>query len=271
MKPRLLAQMGRVGLGGEGVLRTFGRDAEATAVIREAIARGITYYDCARAYDGSEQYHGAVWGEDPSAREKIFLCSKSASRDAAGARRDLEHTLKNMRVQRLDLWQIHDVRSERDLHSITKPGGALEAFLEAKREGRVGHLGVTGHHDPEILLRAVRELPVETVLLPVNVVEGVVGGFLDRVLPEAHARGISVIGMKVMGGGMFTRAGLEPELLLRWALRSPADVLIVGCASPSEVARNVATTTPLGDDEARELEARVSAQARQLAYYRGAF
>jgi len=269
VKTRLLADMRRFGLGGEGVLRTFGRDAEATAVIREAIARGITYFDCARAYDGSEQYHGAVWGDDPSAREKIFLCSKSASRDAAGARRDLEQTLANMRVKRIDLWQIHDVRSERELLAITRPGGALEAFLEAKRDGRIGHIGVTGHHDPEVLFRAVRELPVETVLLPVNVVESVVGGFLDRVLPEAHARGISVIGMKVMGGGMFARAGLEPDLLLRWALRSPADVLIVGCSSPAEVANNIAAATPLGDDEAKQLEARIEGNARQLAYYRG--
>jgi aryl-alcohol dehydrogenase-like predicted oxidoreductase len=269
MKPRLLAHMRRLGLGGEGVLRTFGQEAEATAVIREAIARGVTYYDCARAYDGSEQYHGAVWGKDPSAREKIFLCSKSASRDAAGVRRDLAQTLKNMRVERLDLLQIHDVRTERDLIAITRPNGALEAFVEAKREGRIGHIGVTGHHDPEVLLRAVRELPVETVLLPVNVVESVVGGFLDRVLPEAHARGMSVIGMKVMGGGMFTRAGLAADVLLRWALRSAADVLIVGCSSPSEVASNVSRETPLGDDEASELEARVRADARKLAYYRG--
>lgn len=261
--------MRRFGLGGEGVLRTFGRDAEATAVIREALARGVTYFDCARAYDGSEEYHGQVWGDDPSAREKIFLCSKSASRDAEGARRDLNTTLRNMRVQRIDLLQIHDVRSERELLAITRPGGALEAFVEAKQRGLVGHIGVTGHHDPEVLLKAIRELPVETVLLPVNVVEGVLGGFLDRVLPEAHARSISVIGMKVMGGGMFARAGLDPDALLRWALRSPADVLIVGCSSPAEVARNVANTTPLDDAEAKALETRVRAHARQLAYYRG--
>lgn len=261
--------MRRVGLGGEGVLRTRGRDAEATAVIRAAITAGIGYFDCARAYDGSEEYHGAVWGSDVAARGHAFICSKSASRSAAGARRDLKTTLANMRVSRLDLWQIHDVRTDDDLLAITRPGGALEAFIEARDAGVVSNIGVTGHHDPVVLLRAVQELPVSTVLLPVNVVEGVLGGFMDRVLPEAHQRGISVIGMKVLGGGMFTRAGLSAETLLRWALRSAADVLIIGCSSPAEVTANVATAAPLTDDEARVLEERVRRDARKLAYYRG--
>jgi aryl-alcohol dehydrogenase-like predicted oxidoreductase len=267
MKPRLLADMRRIGLGGEGVLRTHGRDVEATAVIRAAIDHGVTYFDCARAYDGSEDYHGLVWPHVD--RAKAFVCSKSASRSAAGARRDLATTLANMKVQRLDLWQIHDVRTEDELLAITRRGGALEAFVEARDAGVIGAIGVTGHHDPKVLLRAVQELPVSTVLLPVNVVEGVIGGFMDRVVPEAHARSISVVGMKVMGGGMFTRAGIPAQSLLRWALRSPADVLIVGCASPAEVAANVGTDAPLTDDEARELEARVRKNARQLAYYRG--
>jgi aryl-alcohol dehydrogenase-like predicted oxidoreductase len=267
MKPRLLADMPRVGLGGEGVLRTHGRDAEAAAVIHAAIDAGIRYFDCARAYDGSEEYHGAVWPRVD--RSRAFICSKSASRSAAGARRDLKNTLANMKVEYLDLWQIHDVRTDDELAAIARPGGALEAFLEARDAGLVKNIGVTGHHDPNVLLRAVKELPVSTVLLPVNVVESVIGGFLDRVLPEAHARGISVIGMKVMGGGMFARAGLSPTTLLRWALRSPADVLIIGCSSPAEVQTNVATTTPLNDDEARALEDRVRRSAQQLAYYRG--
>lgn len=269
MMARVLAGLPRLGLGGEGVLRTFGREGDATAVLRAALAGGVRYFDCARAYDDSERYHGLVWGADPAARAEVFLCSKSASRDAKGARQDLESTLERMRVEHLDLWQIHDVRTERDLAKITGPGGALHAFEAAKREGLVRHLGVTGHHDPAVLLRAIQELPVETVLMPVNVVESVLGGFLDVVLPAAHARGLSVIGMKVMGGGMFTRAGLAPASLLRWALRTPADVLVVGCASPAEIAQDLAQGTPLDDEEAARLEATVRARARQLAYYRG--
>lgn len=261
----------RFGLGGEGVLRTFGREAEADAVIRAALAEGVGYFDCAKAYAGSERYHGLVWGEDRAARARIFLASKSASRDAAGARRDLAETLANMRVDHLDLWQIHDVRTEAELATITRPGGALEAFVEAKRQGTVRHLGVTGHHDPEVILRAIRELPVDTVLLPVNVVEGALTGFLDRVLPEAKTRGVATIGMKVMGGGMFLQAGLNPDDLFRWAMRTPADVLIVGCSTPAEVARNAALARgpAMNDDEARALEAKVRAHARKLAYYRG--
>ncbi len=268
------------GLGGEGVLRTHGRDAEATAVIRAAIALGVRYFDSARAYAGRQRYDGGVWPLDAKARAQVFITSKSASRDAEGARRDLAKTLATMKVGHLDLWQIHDVRTDEELRTISGKGGALEAFLEAKRDGKIRRIGVTGHHDPDVLLRAVRELPVETVLLPVNVAEGALrregkGGFLDRVLPAARERGLAVIGMKVLGGGTWvqSRERLSADELVRWSLRQGADTLIIGCSSPDEVQQNVASVArgPLDDDAATALEARIRERARELAYYRGRF
>ena len=190
----------RVGLGGEGVLRTWGASDDARGVIKRALDEGITYCDSARVYAGSESYYGSIWSEDPEARSRVFQTSKSASRDREGAMSDLQTTLATLATDHLDLWQIHDVRTRQDLDVIERNGGALETFLEAREEGLVRHIGVTGHHDPDILLEALRRWPVDSVLLPVNPVEGVLGGFTDRVIPEARERGLAVIAMKVLGG-----------------------------------------------------------------------
>jgi aryl-alcohol dehydrogenase-like predicted oxidoreductase len=263
------------GLGGEGVLRTHGREPEAEAVIAAAVARGVSYFDSAHAYAGSEGYYGRFWKSHPEARARVFITSKSASRDAAGARRDLAQTLSRLSVDHLDLWQIHDVRDDGDLAALTRRGGALEAFVEAKAAGKVRHLGVTGHHDPAVLLRAVRELPVETVLLPVNVIEGVLGGFTTEVIPEARRRGMGVIGMKVLGQRALLEAGFEARELLRYALSQDIDTAIVGCSSAGEVAENAsaaaAAVEPIPAGEHEALLGRARRHGRALAYYRGRF
>ena len=96
----------QVGLGGEGVLRTYNREPEAKAVIEEAAAQGIAYFDSAAAYAGSQGYYGQFWSRHSELRSRIFQTSKSASRDKEGAKADLEGTLQTMGLERLDLWQI---------------------------------------------------------------------------------------------------------------------------------------------------------------------
>ena len=266
----------RVGLGGEGVLRTHGRLEEARAMIREALAQGIRYFDSAQAYAGSQGYYGSVWQEDPELRSRIFQASKSARRDRRGALADLEETLHVMGIERLDLWQIHDVRTEEEIEAIGGPGGALEAFLEARSSGKVRFIGVTGHHDPSVLCRAVREWPVDSVMMPVNPVEGALGGFLDRALPLAREKGVAVIGMKILGASQYVQpeGGITAELLLRYALSQGITVAIVGCSSPEEV-RTLAGVgrefQPLTQQEQSGLVDAFRPYARGLAFYRGRF
>ncbi len=264
----------RVGLGGEGVLRTTGREAGATAVIAEALDRGIRYFDSARAYADSELYHGMVWGERPGRRDGIFLTSKSASRSYPGAIADLTQTLSRMRTDYLDLWQIHDLRSRPELREIEGPNGALRAFLEAKEAGLVNQIGVTGHHDPTVLAEAVERWPVDTVLLPVNPVEAAIGGFVDRVLRTAEAAGVASIGMKVLGRGQYVvpDGGVTAEVLIRYALTYPIRMAIVGCDTTEEVATllRAAGAGPLEEAEAEALVQAFRPAARRLAYYRGA-
>lgn len=264
----------RVGLGGEGVLRTWGADTDARAVIRHALEMGITYCDCARVYAGSESYYGSVWAESPEARRGIFQTSKSAGRSRDEVLRDLETSLATLQAGHLDLWQIHDVRTEADLRTIEGPGGALEGFLESREAGTVRRIGVTGHHDPDILLKAVRQWPVDSVLLPVNPVEGVMGGFTDRVVPEARERGMAVIAMKILGAGHYLspEGGIDAGLLIRYALSHDITVAIVGCSTPGEVSQLAEAGvdfTPMAAAEMRELEDVYRPHAEKLAYYRG--
>ncbi|MCC7554952.1 MAG: aldo/keto reductase [Methanoculleus marisnigri] len=262
-----------VGLGGEGVLRTYGRHAEAKAVIMEALDQGIAYFDSAKAYAGSEGYYGEVWRNRPDLRASVFQASKSARRANADAEMDLQETLQRMGVETLDLWQIHDVRSFPDIREIEGPSGALEAFVEARESGVVRHIGVTGHHDPDVLAHAVENWPVDAMMMPVNPVEEAIGGFLDRVLTAAREQGVAVIGMKVLGGSNYLvpDAGVTPEVLVRYALAREVSVAIVGCSTPAEVRALAAAgrSGPLPDDEAAALVEAFRPHARELAYYRG--
>ena len=266
----------QVGLGGEGVLRTFGRGQEARAVIEEAAGQGITYFDTAPAYSGSQSYYGSFWQGQAHLRASIFQTSKSAERSYDEAKADLKDSLRILGLDSLDLWQIHDVRSRQDIEEIEGPGGALRAFLEAKESGLVRFLGVTGHHDPSILLYAVENWPVDSVLMPVNPAEAVLGGFLDRVMPAAMDRGLAVIGMKVLGASRYIspQHGVTAELLLRFALSRQISTAIVGCSSPAEVAGLAETGRrfqPLSDGEEKMLLEVFRPHARRLAYYRGVF
>jgi len=179
-----------------------------------------------------------------------------------------------MRTEYLDLWQIHDVRTEEDLQSISGPSGALEAFLEAKSSGKVRFIGVTGHHDPRVLTRAVKGWPVDAVMIPVNPVEGLIGGFLTSTLPEAQAKGIAIIGMKTLGASHYVQLDrmVTPELLLRYALSQDITVAMVGCSRVSEV-RTLADVgrdaEPLSAEERKHLMSVFKPYARRLAFYRG--
>jgi len=274
MLSTVIEKYGKVGLGGEGVLRTYGQTLKAREVIQAAIDNGISYFDSARVYADSEVYYGSVWREFPETRTQIFQASKSASRDRGGALADLEDTLERLGVDYLDLWQIHDVRTNEDLKSIAGPGGALEAFQEAKSSGKVRYIGVTGHHDPDILTRAVNNWPVDAVMMPVNPVEEVMGGFLTSTLPAAKAKKIAVIGMKIMGGSHYVhlKHGITPELLIRYALSRDITVAIVGCSSAEEV-NTLADTgrefKTLSVSEMSRLVEVFEPYARRLAYYRG--
>src|SRR5262245_10462965 len=159
--PRLPTRpLGRTGyqatlfaLGGEGVLRTHGQKAEAVAVIHRALDLGVNYCDTAPAYSSSMDYYGAALGDR---RKQILLASKTADRTRDGSLRILDDTLKRLRTNYLDLWQLHDLRTMHEVDTIFSKRGAIHAFTEAREQQRVRFLGLTGHHDPAVLVEAIR-------------------------------------------------------------------------------------------------------------------
>ena len=122
-----------LGLGGEGILRTFGHEREASTLINRAIDLGITYFESARAYSGSETYYGSALRER---RREIFLASKSHARDRKGALGHLNETLANMKTDYLDLWQVHDVREEAEIEEIFKQGRGHRGVRGGTGKGR---------------------------------------------------------------------------------------------------------------------------------------
>jgi len=270
---KLTGSQERIGLGGEGVLRTEGHRQEALAMLTAAYEAGIRYFDSAPAYAGSERYYGLFWALHPERKELTFQTSKSAQRSADGVSDDLARTLARMGRDHLGLWQIHDVRDNADIREIEGPGGALRAFYEARESGIVRGIGVTGHYDPAVLLHAVTHWDVDSVLLPVNPVDAAIGGFLDQVIPAAREQGIGVIGMKTMGAGNYIHAesGLTPETLIRFALSQDVDLVIVGCSTADEarfLARMGKEHSPMGEEEHTRLVETVRPYTDRLAYYR---
>ncbi len=259
-----------LGLGGEGILRTYGYEKEAYELINRAIDLGINYFESARAYAGSESYYGLALKER---REEIFLTSKSHARDKQGALLHLRETLKNMKTDYLDLWQIHDARDEEDVKEIFGAGGAIEAFVKAKEEGLVKFIGVTGHHDPAIIKRCIEKFDFDTVLLPANPAEPHYKSFLDEVIPHANKKGMGVIGMKVYFRGFAERLPFfeTMEPFYRFALSQPIATAVIGCDDIEQLEENVRfakSFKPMPAKEMKEFVDAVSPYARQLMYYK---
>lgn len=264
------AEVTILGLGGEGILRTNGHEKEAYGLINRAIDMGINYFESARAYSGSESYYGLALKER---RNDIFLTSKSHARDKIGALGHLRETLNNMNTDHLDLWQVHDVRTEEDIAEIFGPGGAIEAFAEAKEKGWTRFVGVTGHHDPFILRRCIDTYDFDTVLLPVNPAEPAHDNFIDITVPLANEKGMGIIGMKVYCRGFVARVpGFESMApYFGFALSQPISTVVIGCDNIQQLEENVnlaRSFLPMSEEGMKGLVDGISPYAKQLMYYK---
>jgi aryl-alcohol dehydrogenase-like predicted oxidoreductase len=258
------------GLGGEGVLRSDGRAREAVAVIHRALDLGVNYCDTAPAYASSMDYYGAALG---GRREQVFLASKTHERSREGSLRLLDDSLERLRTDHLDLWQLHDLRELADLDRIFGRGGALEAMIEAREQGRVRFLGLTGHHDPAILLEAMRRFDFDSVLVALNAADRHRRPFATSVVAEAKRRGMGVIAMKVAAQGALLGPGrLNMDEALGYALSiDGVSHAIIGCQTAREVEDNVRIVrsfTPLDGKHMAALEERTRAQAARYGYFK---
>lgn len=259
-----------LGLGGEGILRTYNEEEKAVPLIRRALDLGITYFESARAYASSESYYGMALQER---RRDIFLASKSHERTGDGALKHLEVTLQNMKTDFLDLWMVHDVRSPKDVEQIFAPRGAIKAFEAAKRNKVARFIGISGHRNPTILSRALDLFPFDVVLMPVNPAEPHYWSFLEAVLPKVVNKGMGILGMKTLSRGVCARIfGDESiETFLRFALTQSISTAVVGCETIDQLEMNVRIARsfqPMDQQEQNVLISRVKSYSRELMYYK---
>lgn len=264
------AQVGLVSLGGEGVLRTTGRMREAVPVIRAALDAGITYCDTAPAYQQSQDYYGEALGDR---RRAIFLATKTHDRSRDGSLRLLDQSLRRLRTDHVDLWQLHDLRTPDDLDAIFGKGGAIEALETARAHGLTRFVGLTGHYDPRVLVEAMRRYSFDTALVALNPADRQRLSFIETVLPEAAARGVGVIGMKILARGalLAPEGPLALEEAIAYALSLPIATVIIGYSSPAEVRAAVEIAhrfEPLSPDLMQAIERRTAPYAAHATFYK---
>ena len=233
-------RVSRMGFGGIPIQRL--NPGEARALLDAVEAAGVNFIDTARGYTVSEELIGqAIEGR----RDRFVLATKSMSRDREGMARDIEVSLGNLRTDFIDLYQIHNANLQQ-LEQVCAPGGALEALLEAKSAGKIGHLGFTTH-SVDAFARALELDWVETVMFPYNLVESQGAKLMER----ARAKGVGFINMKSLAGGAIEDAALA----LRFASSNPnVTVVLPGMYAPEEVAENAAAVSDASPLTARELE-----------------
>jgi len=243
-------------------------DAEAIRVLHEAIEAGVTFLDNAWEYNGgrSEELMGkALQGR----RQQVFLMTKVCShgRDKKVALQQLDESLRRLKADYLDLWQIHEVVYDDDPDRHFVPGGAADALLEAKRQGKVRFIGFTGHKDPRIHLKMLQhDFPFETCQLPLNVFDGTYRSFEQEVLPVLTQRGIAPLAMKTLSGnGEPIKHGIVTvEEALRYVLSLPVASVVSGIDSRQVLQQNLEVVrrfTPMTAVEMQTLRTRVARYA----------
>ncbi len=239
--------------GGQRIVDGHGcSEEEAVRMLNYAIDHGIRYYDTAWLYSAgqSEERIGKV---ARYRRKEMWIATKARARDKNGARKQLEESLKRLQTDHVDEWRMHDVWSMHELDQITGSGGALEAALQARNEGLVRYIGISGHSNPAVQIEALNRFPFDSVLCAMSVLDRFILSFADEFLPVAKAKGTAVIGMKILGLG---RLAHIYDKALRYAFSLPIDTAIIGMESMEQLQKNLAIAEnyqPLSDVERLEL------------------
>lgn len=241
---------------------------EAIRIVHEAIDAGLTFMDNAWEYhDGrSEEWLGrALEGK----RQQVFLMTKVCThgRDKKTALRQLKESLRRLKTDYLDLWQVHEVIYDNDPELHFAPGGVIEALDEARAGGLVRFVGFTGHKDPAIHLRMLaHNYPFDTVQMPLNCFDATFRSFEQQVLPELLRRGIAPLGMKSMGGAgdAVKKRVVTPAEALRYAMSLPVAATVSGIDSLKVLHQNLRIAgdfEPMTASEMQELRTRCAPAA----------
>lgn len=220
---------------------------EAGEVLIAALDAGINFIDTARAYTDSEAKIGRYIS---SRRSEYYLATKTMGRTKAAVAQDIDISLANMQTEYIDIYQLHNVKTEEEWQAVMAPDGALAALKEAKAAGKIRYIGITGHN-LDMLIRAVKTGEFDTVQVPFNCVEQ---RAMTDLFPLARSLDVGIIVMKPLGGGLLS----EVDLALRFVLQQENVVAIPGMDKVEHVTENLAPTknfTPLTAAEMAKLTA----------------
>ncbi len=247
---------------------------QAAAALDHAIDLGVNFIDTARGYGDSEVKIGPVLKRR---RDQVYIATKTSTRDAAGAMKDLETSLKNLQTDYLDLYQAHWVCGDDVLDEVLAPGGALEALRKAKEQGKVRHYGITMHRHHRAIRRAIESGLFETIMLAYNALDE--EGVGPDLIPLAAEHDMGVIIMKPLSRGRLVSPPRSPKVdgldpIVAGTLRDIASnpnitTVIPGMVSIDEVDQNyrAITTARTFDDAARrQLFETIASLKNELRY-----
>ena len=252
-----------LGLGGYH-LGLIGAKREAISVIHAAIDAGVTFMDNAWEYHDGESETRMGQALMNGWRQRVFLMTKVCThgRDARTAMRQLEDSLRRLKTDHIDLWQVHEVAYAGDPERHFMKGGVIEALDRAKAKGLVRFVGFTGHKDPSLHLQMMSHgYPFDTCQMPLNCFDATFRSFEQQVLPEAARQGIAAIGMKTFGGDAdaVKKRAVKAQDALRYAMSLPVAVTVTGIDSLTVLRQNIAVArgfTPMSAPEMQRMRSR---------------
>jgi len=209
-----------IGFGGIVVMNAT--PDEASQAVKMAIDAGVNYFDVAPSYGDAEVKLGPAL--EPY-RKEVFLACKTTERTKAGARKELEQSLKNMRTDHFDLYQHHAVITLEDVDTLLGPGGAMETFLEAKQEGKIRFIGFSAH-TVEAAMALMEGFDFDTILFPFNYATWHAGNFGPQVMEMAKEKNMGILALKAMAKGPWQEGADRKKYPKCWyePLSSPEEI-----------------------------------------------
>jgi hypothetical protein len=288
-------KVGIFSLGGQAALEKANNADVAVPIIHRALDLGVNYCDTSSIYGGpmrwSERYLGEVM---KTRRNEAFLATKTKERTRDGSMRMIDESLKLLQTDHVDLWQLHDIGTMKDINGIFAPGGAMEALVEMQQQKVVRYLGITGHFRPDALMEAIHRHDFDCILMAVNAADPHHYSFQEQLLPLAVQKQMGIIGMKVPGRGRILSSWTPPPLeqqkhswegmviatqpgtltmqeAVYYVLSQPVSTIIIGCDSIPQLEENVALAksfTPLNQRQQAELVAKAEVVSKPSLFFR---
>ncbi len=269
-----------IGLGGYH-LGKQSDEQESIRIIRAGLDEGINFLDNCWDYNDGESEIRMGKALRDGYRQKAFLMTKIDGRTKKGSARQIDESLRRLQTDHVDLLQFHEVIRDTDPDRIFSAGGGMEAAVEAREKGKLRYIGFTGHKSPDIHLKMLEtafahKFTLNTVQMPLNVMDAHHDSFEKKVLPVLVKHNIGVLGMKPMGDSLILQSKtVEPVECLQYALNLPTSVVITGCDSLPilQQALKVARTfQPLTQTQVAALLAKTekAAQSGQYELYKTA-